>query len=158
MVSLIEGTWEETMLLPPSAAVPMSQMKETEDCCGSIITKQSESSWLVAKHGSFQLNKTRCKLKEKDQAAHLPVYIHLCEAQTVQRRIHSETAKSHKEHRRTEKRREKRKKESLTRSARRDAGRADRPWWRSAGPSMAFFQQSMSCLEISELYASLWRA
>ena len=35
-VSFIEETWEETMLLPPSGAVPMwGHMKETEDCCGN---------------------------------------------------------------------------------------------------------------------------
>ena len=86
------------------------------------------------------------QIKETDQAAHLPVYMHLCEAQTVERSIRSETAKSFKKQRRTEKRREKRKKESLMRNAHRDAGSADRPCWRSAGPSMTFFQQSLMCL------------
>ena len=102
-------------------------MQETEDCCGFTITKKSEPSWRVARRGSFQLNKDKMQIKETDQAAHLPVYMHLCEAQTVERSIRSETAKSYKKQRRTEKRREKRKKESLMRNAHRDAGRADRP-------------------------------
>ena len=69
-------------------------MQETEDCCGFTITKKSEPSWRVARRGSFQLNKDKMQIKETDQAAHLPVYMHLCEAQTVERSIRSETAKS----------------------------------------------------------------
>ena len=39
------------------------------------------------------------QIKETDQAAHLPVYIHLCEAQAVERSIRSETAKSYRKQR-----------------------------------------------------------
>ena len=74
-------------------------MKETEDCCGFTITKKSEPSWRVARRGSFQLNKDKMQIKETDHAAHLPVYMHLCEAQTVERSIRSETAKSYKKQR-----------------------------------------------------------
>ena len=99
-VSLIKGTWEETMLLPPSGAVPMwCQMKETEDCCGFIITKKNEPSWRVAEHGSVQLNEVKMQIKETDQAAHFSVYMYLCEAQTVERSIRCETAKSFRKQR-----------------------------------------------------------
>ena len=75
------------------------QMKETEGCCGFTITKKSETSWRVARHGSIQLAKDQMQIKETDQAAHLPVYIHLCEAQAVERSIRSETAKSYRKQR-----------------------------------------------------------
>ena len=127
-VSFIEGTWEETRLLPPSIPVQLGQMKETEDCCGFVITKQNEPSWRVARHGCFQLNKDKMQIEGNRSSGTPPVYIHLCKAQTDERNIRSETAKSYWKHRRTEKRREKRKKESLTRNARRDAGRPDWPW------------------------------
>ena len=78
-----------------------------EDCegirrrCGFTKTKKSEKSWRVAR---------RMQIKETDQAAHLPVYIHLCEAQAVERSIRSETAKSHRKQRGINRRREKRRK------------------------------------------------
>ena len=77
-VSFIEETWEETMLLPPSGAVPMwGRMKETEDCCGFIITKKNEPSWRVAGHGSFQLNKVKLQIgkqnKQRTSRLHTPL-------------------------------------------------------------------------------------
>ena len=80
-------------------------MKETEDSCGFTITKKNETYWRVARHGSFQLNKDKMQVKETDQAAHLPVNIHLCEAKTVERSIRSETAKNYRQQRRTERNR-----------------------------------------------------
>ena len=89
---MIEETREKTLLIPPPDVVPMwCQLKESGDYCGFMITKKSEPSWRVANHGSFQLN--------KDLAAHHPVYMRLSEAQTVERSIRSETAKSYKKQR-----------------------------------------------------------
>ena len=107
-VSLIEETWEKTLLIPPPDVVPMwCQMKESGDCCGFTMTKKSEPRLRVARHGSFQFNKGIVQIKETDQAAHLPVYIHLCEAQTIERSIRSETAKSDRKQRGIKRRREK---------------------------------------------------
>ena len=92
-------------------------MKESGDCCGCTKTKKSETSWRVARHGSFQLTKDQMQIKETDQAAHLPVHIHLCEAQAVERSIRSETAKTYRKQRGIKRRREKRKKTSLTLAA-----------------------------------------
>ena len=78
-------------------------------CCG-FTTKKSETSWRVARHGSFQLTKDQMQIKETDQAAQLPVYIHLCEAQAVERSIRSKTAKSYRKQRGIKRRRKKRKK------------------------------------------------
>ena len=61
-------------------------------------------------HGSFQFNNDKMPIKETDQAAHLPVYTHLCEAQIVERSIRSETAKSYRKQRGIKRRREKRRK------------------------------------------------
>ena len=91
-VSFIEGTWEETRLLPPSGPVQLGQMKETEDCCGFVITKQNEPSWRVARHGSFQLNKDKMQIEGNRSSGTPSVYIHLCKAQTNERSIRSETA------------------------------------------------------------------
>ena len=82
-------------------------MKESGDCCGFAMTKKSEKSWRVARHESIQLNKDKLQIKETDQAVDLPVYIHLCEAQTVERSIRSETAKRDRKQRGIKGRREK---------------------------------------------------
>ena len=96
-VSSIEETWETTLLILPPDVVPMwCQLKESGDCCGFTTTKKSEPSWRVARNGSFNFKKDKVQIKEIDQAAHLPVYIHLCEAQTVERSIRSETAWSYR--------------------------------------------------------------
>ena len=84
-------------------------MKESGDCCGFTTTKKSEPSWRVARHGTFQLNKDKMQIEERDQAAHLLVYKHLCEAQTVERSIRSETAKSYRKRRGIKRRRVKEK-------------------------------------------------
>ena len=46
------------------------------------------------------------QIKETDQAVDLPVYLHLCEAQTVQRGIRSDTAKSYRNQHGIKRRRE----------------------------------------------------
>ena len=100
-VSSIEETWEKTLLTPPPDVVPTwCQMRFQNN-------KKSESSWRVARHGSFQLNKDKMQIKETAEAAHLPVHIHLCEAQTVERSIRSETAKSDRKQPGIKRRREK---------------------------------------------------
>ena len=72
-VSSIEETWEKTLLIPPPDVVPMrGQMEESEDCCGFTLTKKSEPSWRVARHGSIQFNNDKMQIEETDQAAHLP--------------------------------------------------------------------------------------
>ena len=107
-VSSIEETCEKPLLTPPPDVVPTwCQMKESGDCYGFTTTKKSEPSWRVAMHGTFQLNKDKMQIEERDQAAHLPVHIHLCEAQTVERSIRSETAKSDRKQRGIKSRREK---------------------------------------------------
>ena len=84
----IEEVWEETLLILPPDVVPMwDQMKISGDVCGSIITQNREPSWRVAKHGSFQLNRDKMQMKETDQAAHLHVYIHFCEARAAWRNV-----------------------------------------------------------------------
>ena len=99
-MSSSEEAWEKTLLIPPPDVVPMwSETREPEDCCGFTTTKKSEPSWRVAMHGSFQLNNDKVPIKETGQAAHIPVYIHLCEAQPVERSIRSETAKSYRKQR-----------------------------------------------------------
>ena len=75
-------------LLP--GGVPMwGQMEKTGACCGFIITKLKEPSWRVARHGSYQLNKVKMQMKEKDQSTHLPVYAHLCDTQAIERSFRS---------------------------------------------------------------------
>ena len=92
------------------------------------MIKKSEKSRRVARHGDVQFGNDKMQIKETDQAVDLPVYLHLSEGQTVERSRRSETAKNCWKQRGIKRRREKRKKESLMRNARRDAGRADRPW------------------------------
>ena len=93
-MSSVEEAWEKTLLIPPPDVVPMwGETKEPEDCCGFSKTIKSEPSRRVARQGTFQLNNDKMPVKETGQAAH-PVYIHLCEAQPVERTIRSETAKS----------------------------------------------------------------
>ena len=61
-LSSIEGAWEEMLLLPPPILVPMwSQMEDSGDCHGYILTKKNVANWRVAKRGSLQLDKERCK-------------------------------------------------------------------------------------------------
>ena len=96
-MSSIEEKQEKTLLIPSPDVVPMwGHVKESGDCCGFTTTKKSEKSRRVARRRSFQLNRHKVQIKETDQAAHLPVYMHLCEAQTVERSIRSETACSYR--------------------------------------------------------------
>ena len=63
-MSSIEEVWEETLVISPSDVVPMwGQTKESGDRCGFKITKNSEPSWRVARHGSLQLNKDKMQMK-----------------------------------------------------------------------------------------------
>ena len=83
----IDEAWSETLLVPPPGKVPMwKERQESEDCCGAILTKiKCQSSWRVASHESDKLNRDKPANKEKDEAAHLPVLVHLCETQTERR-------------------------------------------------------------------------
>ena len=130
-VSSIEETWEKTLLIPPPDVVPMwGQGKESGDCCSFTTTMKSEPSWRVARHGSFQLNRNKMQMEERDQAAHLLVYIHICEAQTVERSIRSETAKSYRKQPEKIDAVKKKKETSLTLAAPPGQGRGppDPPW------------------------------
>ena len=123
-VSSIEEAWEKTLLIPPPDVVPMcAQIKESGDCCGFRIIRRVSRAGELQGMEAFNLTMTRCKLEETAEAAHLLVYIHICEAQTVERIICSETAKSHRKQRGKKRRREKEEGRNWP-----DAGRADRPW------------------------------
>ena len=79
----IEGAREEMLLIPPPDVVPM--WGQMEDCCGCIQTQKNVTNWRVARHGSLQLDKEQVQIRETDQAAHLPVCIHLCETRVQQK-------------------------------------------------------------------------
>ena len=60
-------------------------MEESGDCCGFILTESGEQNWRVASHESIQFNKDKMQIKETDLAAHLHIYMHLCEPREKKR-------------------------------------------------------------------------
>ena len=85
------------------------------NCCGFILTKSGEPCWRFARHGSLQLGNGKMQIKETDQAVHLLVYIHFCEARAEERSARSEATKECRRNRGIARRREngKRKGKSL---------------------------------------------
>ena len=98
-VSSIVEAWEETLLIPPPDFVPVwGQMEDSGDCCGFKTKKNHVPNWRVAGHGrpSLQLKKEKMHTKETDQAAHLLIYIHFCEARAAERIARGEPAKQYR--------------------------------------------------------------
>ena len=86
-------------------------MEDSRDRCEFKLTERNVTIWRVAengslqkkdellpraadqeapkrrdaKHGCLRLNEEKLQIKEEDQAAHLALYIHLCEARAAER-------------------------------------------------------------------------
>ena len=55
-MSSIEETWEETLVIRPLDVIPMwSQMEDSGDCSGFILTTRNVSNCRVARDGSLQM-------------------------------------------------------------------------------------------------------
>ena len=76
--SSIDEAWSETLVVPPPGKVPTwGHMQESDDCCGFVLTKNSQSSWRVAYHGSYELNRDKLQKRTKGKAPHLTVYVNV---------------------------------------------------------------------------------
>ena len=98
---------------------------------------------LQGMHRSFQLNKEKTQIKETDLAAHLLVYIHLCESRATERSARSEAARQYRKtwNRDAEKKERGRDKPSKCDHGRNASG-AHRAGQRFSGPSWTFpYQQ-----------------
>ena len=95
---------------------------------------------------AFQRNKDKMQINETDPAAHLPIYMNLCEPRANESSARSEAAKQYKkksvDQGEAEKKERGRDKPSNC-DASNDARRAERPGQWSTGPSLAYptFQQ-----------------
>ena len=89
-----------------------------EGCCGFSLTKKSEF-WKEVSDGSFGLNKDKLQIKERNQTAHLSLYVHFCAARVTETCCRSEEARRHRKQRgkerRNKKQRRKRRKDFLPR-------------------------------------------
>ena len=86
-----------------------------ETVVASKVTTRKVTNWRVARRESLQSNQEKLQIKVNDQAAHLPVFMHLCDTHTPRNEVHAvRLPRTQKEPRRREASREKGRKETST--------------------------------------------